>query len=237
MLVGRRCVGLPSGYLERLVTRPSRNDRSANVDRSASVDRRRRMRVARQMRLHHMATRICGARNRAGLPCSRRSMAGQRRCFNHGGRWNAGSHKRRTKPANAAYAVRLALFRALGIPWHGGRPRKPRKVRTLVEQAKDRLPADIVALSEASAMLPQGSSGQQLAEVALKGLRRLEEIIDMPLDQDNPKQMRLVGDMALGVCKLFQRAAEGAFKAQQGNTLVALLEALKEAQARKTPGG
>lgn len=185
-------------------------------------------------RSSHAASRICGARSKqTGMPCRRRAMRGRRRCSNHGGIYRVTPRRHETRPAHRALMRKLELFRQLGIPWYGGRPRKPETVRSMVDDARDAIARDVAMLEEATSLMPDGSAGKRLGIVALKGLDKLEAIVDMELDRDDPKQMRLIGDMALGCCKLFQRAAEGAFKAQQGHTLVALLEALKKAQEGK----
>ncbi len=102
-----------------------------------------------------------------------------------------------------------------------------------MDEARDKIASDIVTLEAALPGLASGSPGEQLGRAAISGLTKLEQIIALPLNEDDPKQMRLIGDMSLGVCKLFQRAAEGAFRAQEGNALLQLLEQLKAQQSEK----
>jgi len=150
----------------------------------------------------------------------------------HGGYLTGGYRGGSTKPATAARARKVTLLHALGLRWYGGAPRKPAKVRTMVDDAREKLTDDIVTIVEALPGL--SGAGEQLGRAAVKGLGRLEQILDMELDEHDPKQMRLIGDMALGVCKLFQRAAEGAFRAQEGSQLIQLLEQLKAQQISGT---
>lgn len=73
-----------------------------------------------------------------------------------------------------------------------------------------------------------------LATSAVLGLRRLHDILnrDLPDDMES-KAARFVGDMALGVNKLFMRAAEAEFRAKRGDNLGKLLEMLREATEKK----
>lgn len=117
-----------------------------------------------------------------------------------------------------------------------------------MDEAKEVISTEVVALTETVMRLPADSPGAKLGAVALRGLDQLERIISLEVPDDaalevdpmNPdaatvalKKARLIGDMALGAAKLFQRAAEGAFRAQQGNALVGLLEELKALQREK----
>ncbi len=104
----------------------------------------------------------------------------------------------------------------------------------MAEEAKDQIGQGLALLAEVLPALAPGSPAERLGRSAEKGLGKLEAIIDLELDVGDVKQMRLIGDMSLGVCKLFQRAAEGAFRAQEGNALLQLLEQLKAQQSEKT---
>ena len=86
--------------------------------------------------------------------------------------------------------------------------------------AQKQLQAAIVA---AEARLPAVSADDfpaaLLGRAVLAGLRRLEEIVSVPVDEatmrEQPKMARLIGDTALGVVKLGLRAQEGAMRGQR----------------------
>jgi hypothetical protein len=149
-------------------------------------------------------------------------------------------HPRNTKPANVSYRVKLALFKALGLSWYGGRPRKPGKVMTLAEKSAEHISGEIAVLQEivpADAMVRDISTlgpGDALGRAALSGLQQLIRIIEQPLDLREDitayKQQRLIGDMAVAAGKLYMRAAEGAFRQKRDTELVKLLERLKDQQ-------
>lgn len=113
---------------------------------------------------------------------------------------------------------------ALGLPWYGGAPRKPERVRSMAEKAvalieeevrelEARLPGDIMVAD------PETLNGAELmARGALEGLRQLRLIIVQPLDIEGTireesawglKQQRLVGDMAHALLKQARERAEG----------------------------
>ena len=71
---------------------------------------------------------------------------------------------------------------------------------------------------------------QVAAAASLKGLQQLYRIIDQPLDYQDMKQMRLVGDMALGVNRLFMKAAK---EEREGDVLTTLLDIIKAEKAKK----
>ena len=103
----------------------------------------------------------------------------------------------------------------------------------MAEEAKA---AIVVAQEQVRALAevaPAGGLVGKLSEVASVGLDRLAEIVSMPLDQADVKQMRLIGDMALGACKLLQRASEASLQAQQQDRIGEILERL--ANAGKEP--
>lgn len=169
-------------------------------------------------------------------------MANRRRCRLHGGLstgWPRGVSKSTAK-ANAAYRIKLELFRALGLSWYGGRPRKPAKVLTLAEEAKAVVKQEIETLQAivpADAMVRDIATlgpGDALGRAALAGLHQLIRIIEQPLDMRDDvtayKQQRLIGDMAVAAGKLYMRAAEGAFRQKRDSDLVKLLERLKDQQ-------
>ncbi len=143
-------------------------------------------------------------------------------------------------PANAGRARKQALFRALGIPWYGGRPRKPRVVLSLVQEAKRHMAQEIAKLEAA---LPPDilkrkvetlSAPEALGRASLSGFHKLVHLIEQPIvvrkrRKDPPpsieelKLQRLVGDMSLGAGKLFARVAEGQLRAREGDALERLL--------------
>jgi len=161
--------------------------------------------------------RRCGARSkRHGGRCGHVPAKGRDRCKFHGGASTRPHNPRGwPKEAWARRAARQALYRAMGLPWHGGTPRKPAKVLTMAEEAKLNLDRAIVELE---ATLPpdvrdlpidQLTAPQALGRASLVGLHQLVRIVEQPLDFENLKQLRLVGDMALGANKLLQRHAQG----------------------------
>lgn len=104
----------------------------------------------------------------------------------------------------------------------------------MAEEAKVHLGAQV---DELSAQLPATvmdrphdllMPAEALGRAAMSGLHRLIEIVETPLDKDDLKQMRLIGDMALGACKLFMRAAEGEFRQRNSDNLGKLLEMLRK---------
>lgn len=117
----------------------------------------------------------------------------------------------------------------------------------MTEQAKSVLDQAIEVFGQATGAKSAGSlevvagpkpveamtASELLSETAMLGLRRLREIVSLPLDRDDPKQMRLIGDMSLGSIKVFQRAAEASLQAKQQDRIGEILERL--AQAGREP--
>jgi len=107
--------------------------------------------------------------------------------------------------------------------------------------AQKQLRAAIVA---AEARLPTVSADDTPAALlgrgVLAGLRRLEEIVSVPVDEammrEQPKVARLIGDIALGVAKLGLRVQEGAMRGQRDADLAALLEEIAAERARDGNG-
>lgn len=87
-------------------------------------------------------------------------------------------------------------------------------------------------LVEATERLPAQSHGAKLARSASVGLDQLEAIICEPLDPDDVKQRRLVGDMALAVNKLFFQAAAQAYQARRDDDLARLIQLIAEESAK-----
>ena len=113
----------------------------------------------------------------------------------------------------------------MGLPWYGGRPRKLGKVLTMAERAVAVLGPVIeaTAVEVVDKPVEAMNPAELLGATSLQGLRRLHEIVSEPLDPDDLKQRRLVGDMAVAVNKLFMRAAEGEFRARRDDALGRLL--------------
>jgi len=84
------------------------------------------------------------------------------------------------------------------------------------------LPPDIMTVPIESLSAPQA-----LGRVSLSGLYQLARIVEQPLDMDNLKQQRLIGDMALGANKLLKSHAEGERNHDLIGRLLAALEAEK----------
>jgi hypothetical protein len=112
----------------------------------------------------------------------------------------------------------------LGLPWYGGAPRKPERVRSMAEKAvaliedevrelEARLPQDVML-----APLEELNGAELMARGSLEGLRQLNRIIAQPMDIEGTireqdvfglKQQRLVGDMAHALLKQARERAEG----------------------------
>jgi hypothetical protein len=104
-------------------------------------------------------------------------------------------------------------------------------------EAKDRLEADLATLSRElmpvdGLPIEQLPAPQALGRAALGGLQQLIRIIEQPLDLDDLKQQRLVGDMSVAACKLFMRAAEGEFQARKQGALEQLLAEIRAAKEK-----
>jgi hypothetical protein len=143
-------------------------------------------------------------------------------------------------------ATRQAIFKALGLPWYGGRLPKLPKVL-------DKMTSAIVAAEVALEMLPAVAAdkpdsakdaGELLNEGARAGIilqRDTVRTVQAELDaarrgerECDLKLLRLGNDAGNALAKLAVRVAEGAFRAQEGNALLQLLEQLKAQQAEKT---
>jgi len=113
----------------------------------------------------------------------------------------------------------------------------------MAEDAREHLSRQIVVLERAlpadvmTRRIEDLAPADALGRGALSGLHQLIRIVEQPLDMSGSpealKQQRLIGDMAVAGARLYMRAAEGAFKPKQSNTLITLLEALKDAQGKQ----
>lgn len=195
--------------------------------------------------------RMCGAKRRNGERCRQHGAGYGGKCYWHGGRNPGGYHGGTTHKARATWLKNLRIRQAMGLRQPGGKPRGNRtKVQEMVGQAKRQLeialelqaPAPVAttevepALAQAGvpALPSQGSAADLLSHAAHQGLQRLYEIVSTPLDWDDPKQVRLIGDMALGVSRLALRAAEGEFRARRDDALTRLLEEIQHERASLT---
>lgn len=103
----------------------------------------------------------------------------------------------------------------------------------MVDEAKVTIGQAIVELEEAlppdimKVPIESLSGAQALGRVSLSGLYQLGRIVEQPLDLDNLKQQRLIGDMALGANKLLKSHAEGERNHDLIGRLLAALEAEK----------
>lgn len=187
--------------------------------------------------------RFCGARLKSGLGrCRQAPLRGKMRCRVHGGKLTGGM--RHKDPAayiqfwRSRYKRWLLLRQRLGLPHPGGRPRKLSRVKKMVDAADKQLGQ---ALDAIDAVLPAEVEGEEetapvlLARTARDGIQQLRRIINMPVNAclgDNglpatphdQKTLRLIGDMALGVQKIFVRAAEAEFRVRQSDSLQRLFE-------------
>lgn len=177
-------------------------------------------------------------------------MAGKRRCRMHGGK-RLGSqpwYRRNDGPAVAGSRRKQALYRAFGLIWPGGRPRKAAVAVSLVEKARivvtdakrDLVKAipEIVNLASDDRAFAELSPTEALARVAWKGLERLDQLmsIDIPVGdvielRENAKVWRLVGDMALGANRLLASVGEGGARVQRDQQLALLLEEIRRDKA------
>jgi hypothetical protein len=110
----------------------------------------------------------------------------------------------------------------------------------MAERAKEEISQEIVELEAAlpsdvmTRPIGELTPAEALARVSLKGLRRLDEIMTVPVtDQMDVREKRLIGDMAVAACKMFMRAAEGEFQARKAGALDELLAEIREAKAKR----
>ena len=99
----------------------------------------------------------------------------------------------------------------------------------MAEEAKVAIAVMRGEVAEIAASVPAESMAGKLSRVASAGLDRLEEIVNHALDWDDVKQVRLIGDMSLGSCKLLQRAAEAELQGQRVDRIGEILERLARA--------
>lgn len=192
---------------------------------------------------------MCGARTRFGTLCRHWRLRGSKRCLRHGGKWRSGAHVRSVSRSHTVIRSRQAVFRALGLPWYGGRLPGAAKLVSRIERAVA-VADDLIEMLEleesASEHLPAVGIGgrahsETLHEGSLRGLVLQRDIVvgvQAQLDavgiaSVDVKLLRAGNEAARDLTRLAVRVAEGSFRAQQGLQLVQLLEALKAAQARK----
>jgi len=174
----------------------------------------------------------------------------------HGGRTTSatiGRHPRNVVVAHAALHRRQAVFRALGLPWYGGRLPGAGKLASRIDRAV--VVADELIELGARGELGEGvglpavgiggrAHSETLHDGSLRGLVLQRDIVvgvqgrlaAVGIENIDAKLLRAGNEAARDLTRLAVRVAEGAFKAQQGSQLVALLEALKAAQERKKGG-
>lgn len=147
----------------------------------------------------------------------------------HRGAWNPGTPHAELMWPNRHRAQ--MMYRALGMPWPGGRPRK-RSERLLVEivLAQERVADAVTALTAALPAVPAEREGAaaKLGRVALRGLEVLEAVVNTPIDWDKPRQARIICDMAVAANQLLMRAAESEYRQRREDGLTRLLEMLAE---------
>jgi hypothetical protein len=158
----------------------------------------------------------CGAQAHHGGRCRAYPLPGKRRCRMHGGRLTGGYRGAPIEPMQRGRAIWLARLHAQGLRPPGGPRRKIGTVRTMVERAVAVIEGALVEVADAPPKpLEEMSAPELLRETARQGLLRLREIVSQPLDLQDLKQQRLVGDMAVATCRLFMRAAEGELQARR----------------------
>lgn len=139
--------------------------------------------------------------------------------------------------ARRTYIERL---HRMGLKVPGGRPPGRGKVTSMADRAKvvllaqageleAGLPADIMERPVES--LPPAAA---LGRAALSGLRQLIRIIEQPLNLEDLKQQRLLGDMSLGAVKMLARTAEGEFRARRSDAIEKLLAQIAAENATKS---
>ena len=103
----------------------------------------------------------------------------------------------------------------------------------MAEQAVAVLAPLIDELPAVDKPVEQMSPAELLGMTSREGLLRLYELLRRPLDAEDLKAQRLVGDMALGVNRLLMRAAEGEFRARRDDALARVLEQIAAERAGK----
>ncbi len=175
-----------------------------------------------------MEYRRCGARTRFGTFCRGYALRNKRRCRQHGGMSTGPRHPSGVAASvQAARAASQARYRAAGLKWPGGRRNHAVAAQVVVERAMSDM-RELVERSE-----EEGSeSGRRLARLALGGMEDLERI-RATTDFTDPKDRRLIVDVALGAIKAAIKVDETAMKGRQNDRLGELLEKIAAARLTK----
>ena len=196
---------------------------------------------------HGVSILICGARARHGGRCVKPALPGKRRCKWHGGLSTGWRHAgvRNTAASLGIIHARQRLWRSLGIPWPSRR-RSVEEVRNLAEEAKAVLEPLVIGFEamEAEGKVPakaiaELTPAELLSQGTGRGLQQVIAIIGQPLTRDadgklcDLKQQRLIGDLALGMTRLFVRAAESEFRARHDDVLDKLLAMIEAEKVKK----
>lgn len=195
------------------------------------------MQLHSQHILHSL--RRCDALLRDGRRCRAWRAVGRKRCRNHGGLSTGPRVAHRTMgPAWAASAAAKAARRAQGLPWyHGdGRKRPPGaalahktrgRLEGMAQELEAALPVDVMTADPATLSAPDA-----LGRAELSAIRQLIRIVELPVDEDDLKQMRLIADVALGTTRLSARVSESRLQARKTDVLEGLLARLAEEDAK-----
>lgn len=110
----------------------------------------------------------------------------------------------------------------------------------MVEEAKAKVSHAIVELEAAvppdvrNLPIEELTAPQALGRASLSGLYQLIRIIEQPIDPENLKHMRIIGDMALGANRLLQKHGTDARKLNLIDKLIDAMEAEKAPQIDAT---
>lgn len=134
------------------------------------------------------------------------------------------------------------LRRAMGLPWYGGRPLKPAKVDTMVDQAI-KVATGSLEILEAITPAPPATGleheAEHAGELLLRGMQQgLAVGLDIcqgyrearqvrSFEQMDPKMARLASDTAGWMCRLGAKVMEEAFRRRRDDTVGKLLEQLR----------
>jgi hypothetical protein len=92
------------------------------------------------------------------------------------------------------------------------------------------LPADVMTADPAALSAPDA-----LGRAELSAIRQLIKIVELPVDEGDIKQMRLIADVGLGITRLSARVSESRLQARKTDVLEGLLARLAEEDAKTLP--
>lgn len=176
-------------------------------------------------------------------------MPGRSRCKYHGGNSYGGYRGGTIVPMRKAMVARQALFKALGLPWYGGRP--PKKASRVLANMDKALMVAETLLAEVEAMpAAKGTAAAVLDAATVDSLRMQHDIVLLSRPQVDAmreaqaagevvpidyKLLRISNEAARDLNRLSVRVAEGQFRARRDDVLVRLLEQLSAAEKKADP--